>query len=262
MSVWSRPLALLLLLVSAGTPAAFAQAGPEPAAARRVALVIGNGEYGVFPAVRSAKPDAGAVTVGLRAAGFVVTGAVDTRRDELFQAVEAFAATAAGAEMAVVYFSGQALDVGGAAYLMPTDALPAATEDVGLQALSVAAVLDAIEGASALRMVIIDADLNPFVSSDGVDRAAMAARQREPEPGSALLFSTRPDQPRDVPEYPAPGITAISILMELAAPEVAVDAFVAGVSRRVNEATGGAQSPELFGTTAPDIFLRGGPANP
>ncbi len=253
MRAWGTFLAVIVV-ATLGVAPALAQA---PGA--RVALVIGNGDYAVLPFVPSAKPDAGAVTAAFRTSGFVVTVATDLRRDELADRIEAFGATVAGAEVAIVYFSGQALDAGGAVYLLPTDAAPERAEDLDRQAVAVVSVLDAIAGASAIRMVIVDADLNPFLSPGAEDRAGMVQRQRDPEPGSVVLLTALPGRPRQVPEPPMPGVAAVAILRELSAPEVTAAAFVTGVIRRILAATDNAQTPQGHGIPGDNILFRGGP---
>lgn len=153
-------LILLGLLVTALWPA-------DAHAERRVALVVGNAAYERAPKLDNPLDDAGAVADLLRGAGFEV---VDARYDlgslQFKRVVREFADTVRGAEIAVVYYAGHGIEIGGTNYLIPTDARLASDLDAEDEALSLDRIVRILEPAKRLRLVILDACRdNPFINS-------------------------------------------------------------------------------------------------
>lgn len=136
----------------------------ESFADKRVALVIGNSDYQHASRLPNPVNDAGAVSILLQSAGFEV---VETRNDltnrEMRRIVNDFTDKTRGADIAVVFFAGHGIEVGGNNYLIPTDAALARDIDVEDEAISLERILKVIEPARRLRLVILDACRdNPF----------------------------------------------------------------------------------------------------
>ena len=136
-----------------------------PAAAeKRVALVVGNSAYQNVGQLRNPANDAKAVADLLKASGFEVV----THRDnlgslEFKRALREFTLAARDADIAVVYFAGHGLEVKGTNYLIPVDAKLATDYDAEDEAVSLNRIIDAVEPAKLLRVVILDACRdNPF----------------------------------------------------------------------------------------------------
>jgi uncharacterized caspase-like protein len=125
---------------------------------KRVALVLGISKYQNVPQLTNPDNDATAMGDVFRQIGFDV---VDLRRDlgvaELRRAVREFAAVAAGADMAVVYYAGHGIEADGVNYLIPADARLLSDFDVEDETVSLDRVLQAINPAKRLRLVILDA---------------------------------------------------------------------------------------------------------
>ena len=93
-------------------------------AEKRVALVIGNSTYQSAPILENATSDSDAVAALLKSAGFEF---VDSRKNltstSIRRAIREFTETARDADVAVVYYAGHGIEISGANYLIPTDAL-------------------------------------------------------------------------------------------------------------------------------------------
>lgn len=131
---------------------------------KRVALVLGVSNYQNVPRLANPDSDAAAISDVFKQVGFDV---VDLRRDlgvsEMRRAVREFAATAADADMAVVYYAGHGIEVDGVNYLIPADAKLLSDFDVDDEAVPLDRILQAINPARRLRLVILDACRdNPF----------------------------------------------------------------------------------------------------
>jgi uncharacterized caspase-like protein len=134
---------------------------------KRVALVIGNSAYRNVPALPNPANDAAAMALLFKNAGF---DSVDMRRDvgvsELRRAVREFADKSQDADIAVVFYAGHGIEVGGGNYLVPIDARLASDFDIEDETVSLDRISQAIEPARRLRLVILDACRdNPFAKT-------------------------------------------------------------------------------------------------
>jgi uncharacterized caspase-like protein len=131
---------------------------------KRVALIFGVSNYQNVPQLTNPDNDAVAMSDVFKQVGFEV---VELRRDlgvyEMRRAVREFAAIAADADMAIVYYAGHGIEVDGVNYLIPADAKLLSDFDVEDEAVSLDRILQAINPAKRLRLVILDACRdNPF----------------------------------------------------------------------------------------------------
>jgi hypothetical protein len=151
-----KPL-LVGLLVSLVLSAAHAE--------KRVALVIGNSNYANVRPLLNPEKDASAIAALFRSAGFdVVEARSNLNASAMRRAFRGFSDTARGSDIAVVYYAGHGIEVDGANYLLPTDAVLERDLDVEDEAFSVERVVRVLEPARRLRLIILDACRdNPFV---------------------------------------------------------------------------------------------------
>jgi uncharacterized caspase-like protein len=107
---------VLAALWATACPAHAAETKPRP----RTALVIGNARYesAVGP-LRNSVNDAKAVAKTLRGLDFTVIEEHNVSRNELFGAVAKFRAKLPGTEVALFYYAGHGISVGGSNYLIP-----------------------------------------------------------------------------------------------------------------------------------------------
>jgi tetratricopeptide (TPR) repeat protein len=141
-------------------------AGPAAPASKRVALVIGNSAYQKVARLNNAHNDAAAVAAALRKVGFAtVQVRQDLPHEQFVDALKRFADQAAGAEWAVIYYAGHGIEVNGANYVIPTNATLASDTQVPFETIPLDHLLLSVEGASKLRLVMLDACRdNPFLA--------------------------------------------------------------------------------------------------
>jgi hypothetical protein len=174
----------LLVLLSALAPAY---------AARRIALLIGNGDYTGVSQLKNPKNDAKLVAASFTRAGFdQVSTKFNLARDELIATLRAFEDEAAQADVAVIYFSGHGFEINGENYIVPVDARLLSDRDVEDEAVSLSRVLRTVEGARRLRLVILDACRdNPFLVRMSRARATKSVAKGlthvEPRLGETLV---------------------------------------------------------------------------
>lgn len=131
----------------------------------RIALVIGNSNYSNVGTLANAGNDAKVFAERLGNLGFSkVELALDLPREKIASALSDFAQQADKADWALVYYAGHGIEMAGVNYLIPVDAKLSADSDVQAEAVPLNHVLDAVEGARRLRLVILDACRdNPFL---------------------------------------------------------------------------------------------------
>jgi uncharacterized caspase-like protein len=104
----------LFLSTIVGTAASFA--------ADRVALVIGNGAYQKVPALPNPPRDATDIGRALERLNFKVTQVTNANASEMRKAIVEFGRASEGSEMAVIFYAGHGMEMGGENWLIPIDA--------------------------------------------------------------------------------------------------------------------------------------------
>src|SRR5262245_23931431 len=177
-----------------GLDAAAAQTG------KRVALVIGNARYEHIPPLPNVPNDAKVMAALFEAARFdSVVVLHDQRVAELRRERLDFAERAAGADMAVVFYAGHGIEVDRVNYLIPVDARLNSDLAVKDETVSLDRLLELMEPARRLRVVILDACReNPFVKSMRLTAATRSVTRGlgRVEAGGAntlIAFATEPN---------------------------------------------------------------------
>jgi Caspase domain len=131
---------------------------------KRVALVVGNSSYQHVAKLPNPSSDASAIAEMFRKAGFdVVDLQLDAGNLEFKRAIRRFEDAASGADMAVAFFAGHGLELKGTNYMIPIDARLADERDAPDEAIALDRIVEAVDGAKRLRLVIVDACRdNPF----------------------------------------------------------------------------------------------------
>lgn len=135
-------------------PAEEADPGDDPL---RVALTIGNAAYEHVTPLHTPLDDAAELASALERLGFSVVRLADTDRAALESGLREFREKAANAEVAVVYYAGHGASNTGTRYLIPVDAQVTSPVDADGAAVALDLVMDAVEPASELRLIMLDA---------------------------------------------------------------------------------------------------------
>jgi uncharacterized caspase-like protein len=132
----------------------------------RVALVIGNSAYRHAPMLPNPTHDAGDMAAALGRLGFSVNKIDDADFNTMRLALLDLGRQARGAEMAVVYYAGHGMEVGGENWLIPVDAQLKTDLDAEGEAIGLKTATLAVTGASKLGLVMLDACReNPFATT-------------------------------------------------------------------------------------------------
>jgi outer membrane protein assembly factor BamD (BamD/ComL family) len=143
---------------------------------KRVALVIGNYSYRNVEQLLNPKNDALTIAKMFKEMGFDQVDLVtDVGNLEFKRAIRRFADASADADVAVVYYAGHAIEVGGVNYILPVDAKLASDRDVEDEAIDLDRIVDS-DRAKKLRLVIVDACRdNPFLAAKQQQQAVRSA---------------------------------------------------------------------------------------
>jgi Caspase domain len=227
----------------------------HPASAeKRVALVVGNSNYKNAAVLPNPVNDAGAIASTLKGAGFdIVDSRLDLSAAEMRRVLRDFADQARDSDVAVVYYAGHGLEIEGTNYLIPTDATLQRDTDIYDEAFSLDRILQAIEPAKQLRLVIVDACRNnPFaekmkrrVSSRSVSRGL--ARIDPPTTNTLVAFAAKAGLTAlDGNSKNSPYATAL--VKHIATPGLDVRRAFGFVRDDVLQATGYRQEPYVYGS--------------
>jgi hypothetical protein len=158
---WCIRLALLAMLAPG---LAFATSA-STLADTRVALVVGNSAYQYVPALPNPLNDANDVAATLERLGFSVRRLADASFDDLRRALLEFGPRARSAEIALVFFAGHGMEIGGENWLIPVDAALKTDLDVEHEAIGLKSIMPMVAAASKLGLVVLDACRNnPFAA--------------------------------------------------------------------------------------------------
>ncbi len=227
-------------------------------AEKRVALIIGNASYAHIAHLPNVRNDAAAMFELLRSADF---GEIDVVHnlgvDQLRRAIKMFAGKATDADVAVLYYAGHGIEVGQTNYLIPVDARLATDFDVEDETVPLDRVLQAMEPARRLRLVILDACReNPFLKSmkRTVATRSVGRGLARVEPSAAntlIAFSTKPNAVAEDGKGPNSPFTA-ALVKHLLTPGLDLRAL-GKVRDEVLAATGGRQEPYVTSSLGGEV---------
>ena len=136
----------------------------DGASAKRLALVLGNSRYQNAPVLGNPANEAQDLAQSLRSLGFDVIEQHDANRDAMVKALRDFAEQLPGADVALFFYDGHGLKMGGENYLLPVDAKIATPADVRFNTVDLSDIQGEMEGTGRTSIIILDACRdNPFM---------------------------------------------------------------------------------------------------
>jgi caspase domain-containing protein len=245
-----------IFLVVLSTDAAWAE--------RKVALVVGNTQY-KNPSLVLLNPrnDAEDVADVLRSLDFEVVLTVDANKRDFDLAMTQFARMATGADAALFYYAGHALQYQGRNYLMPTDGELEDEVSLRYQMVLLDDVRAAVERADGVKIIILDACRNnPVVDNlrrkmAGMSRSIEATRglaRIDKALGMVVAYSTAADDvAADGSGRNSPFTGAL--LRRLKEPGLEIGSMFRRIAADVNEKTNGRQRPETYVSLIGEYYL-------
>ncbi|TAE27779.1 MAG: peptidase C14 caspase catalytic subunit p20 [Cytophagales bacterium] len=168
------------------------------AAEKRIALVIGNSEYPNGNRLPNPVNDAAKIAQKLRAVGFEVLEKKNTTQSDLRKIVAQFGSTLQNQkyDVALLFYAGHGMSVGGKNYLIPIDITPESETEVKLLAVSANDILEQMNNETnheRTNVMILDACRdNPLTRSWTRSTAGKGLADMSAQAGSLIAFSTKP----------------------------------------------------------------------
>ena len=225
------------------------------AADRRVALVIGNAAYKNASSLSNTINDSKAIANLFKSVGFeVIISRTDLGVVEFKRAVREFLFTAENSDIAVVYYAGHGVEIGGTNYLVPVDAKLGRDYDVEDEAVALDRIIWALQSVKRLRLILLDACRdNPFpakLRSAGTTRATPKGGLTKIEDVSADTLVAYAAKAGSV-SYDGDGVNspyATALVKHLTEPGLDVRIALGRVRDEVLAMTGGRQEPFIYGS--------------
>jgi uncharacterized caspase-like protein len=229
----------------------------EPArTAPRVALVMGVSDYPGALKLPNPVNDANGISAALKELNFEVITVVNPGRAEFIDALQRFGRRIDGAEAALFYYSGHAIQIHGVNYLLPKDIrLDRDENTLALEAVTLQDVLGMMKEHAAIKLAFLDACRdNPYAAelqrsagklgrSASVQRGLAPERLSDGELDMTLVFAALPGRTAaDGSGGNSPFTQAI--LHNIRSPGASLDDVLNDVTRDVSDATNGEQIPE------------------
>lgn len=234
---------------------------------RRIAMIIGNGQYPYIGNLKNAQNDAVKIAAALKARGYEIIGPDGTAapftnltKAQIEAALDAFQEQAKTAEIALIWYSGhgssfQIADRQKDNFLLPVDFRSNDAKDILVKGVSLERMKRAVIPSSRLRVLIIDAcrDNSVEVPTRGIKRGLLAEARND---DTVVMFSTQAGEQADDGDGDLSPF-AEGFLEELAAnPKDTVLNFLTAVAGRVRVKTEAEQIPEIFtNLTDPKLTL-------
>ena len=221
--------------------AALALASLGALAADRVALLIGNNNYGSAP-LRNAVNDAHDLGEALKELGFQVIVRENASRKDMIDAIREFGQAIDGASTALFFYAGHAMQFKDRNYLIPIDAAMGSEEDVTFFSVEIGQIFDRMDRArTRFNFIILDACRdNPFAASFKVSSQGLA--QMSSPSGTMIAYATAPGSVA-ADGFGRNGIYTKHILQNIRVPDLPVEIMFKRVREGVERETRRLQTP-------------------
>ncbi|MCL2384841.1 MAG: caspase family protein, partial [Alphaproteobacteria bacterium] len=229
---------------------------------KRVALVIGNSQYTLIsPKLANPSNDAHDLAEALKGIGFEVILKTDIGKGDFDRSLAEFARKASGADTALFYYAGHGLQYQRQNYFLPVDIKVEDAPDVEFTAIGMDRVLEAIDKANGVKVLILDACRdNPLakqVLTRGVGGSGELMRglaRLDRTEGLIIAYATAPDQvAQDGSGRNSPFTEAL--IRRIKEPGLEIGTMFRRVTSDVFERTNGRQRPEISISLLTDYFL-------
>ena len=217
---------------------------------RRIALVIGNGNYqqSELPKLANPSHDAEDIAKALRSFGFEVLERKNLTLEAMNRAISEFGSKIGGSEAALFYYAGHGIQVKNQNYLIPVNAKIESEASVPYQGVNLNQILDEMDnGKSGANIVLLDACRNNPISGkfrSGATRG-LASPGISPK-GTVIVYATDPGNVA-ADGNGRNGLFTAGLLTAFKGKDLSLDGILSVASAAVEDASGNTQTPYVNG---------------
>lgn len=217
-------------------------------AAKRVALVIGNSAYANATELENPANDAADMAAALSDLGFIVVKGIDLDNRGMREKVREFSNSLRGADTAMLYYAGHAMQVNGQNYLAPVDTKLEFESDLDFETIPLKFIQSQMEREAKTTLLFLDACRdNPLTRSFKASTRSQGAgrglaKEDLASSGILIAFATNPENVAlDGTGRNSPFTRAM--LDNIRRPGVEISSLMTDVRVQVVKDTGGQQTP-------------------
>ena len=233
-----------------------------PSKTKRIALVIGNGNYQFTSTLDNPVNDATDMTAALKSLGFEVISGTNQSRREMQNLIRRFGNRLADTKgVGLFFYAGHGVAAAGVNYLIPVDADIQAEDEIDDFSISMNFLLGKLDSAkNGFNMIILDACRNnPFARSwrnyrDIGDQGGLA-RVNAPT-GTLIAYATKPGDVASDGDG-RNGLYTSSLLKQMKVQNVDVTKMLQNVRADVLEKSGNKQVPFDESSLVGDFYFAG-----
>ncbi len=239
-------------------------AGQAAWAEKRVALVIGNSNYEIAPALSNPRNDAADIAAALKRLNFEVTLGLDLTVAQFDNVVDAFTVVAKDADVALFFYSGHGVQIDKRGYLAPVN-VKVETESSALRELvAIQEIVSKIENVAKVSVILLDACRDSPLQERLRRVAKEQSKDLVPPKGlppvsvvgsnTLIVYATVPGETANDGAGRNSPFTG-SLLKHIETPGLAVEIMFARVTADVLKKTGGKQQPERYSRLQTELVL-------
>ena len=229
---------------------------------KRIALVIGNGQYILGNSLKNPRNDAEAMKKQLGLLGFTVIYRLDRTYAELQKDISEFGREAKNYDLALFYYAGHGIQYADENFLVPVNAQLEYEETVRAECVSLNLVLDNLRGADVkVGVLILDACRTlPFKRNWVSKRRTLGTpeglRPMTPPSGTLIAYAADVNQTADDNPTEPNGLYTSILLKYLKVPGLTLEQIFKHTRSEIIEKTGKKQEPAEYNKmTGEDIIL-------
>lgn len=240
--------------------------GSAEAREKRIALVVGIADYQTIPALNNTLNDSELIAQTLESLSFEVTKLTNAGLEQFRGTIKDFAFRSETADVALVYFAGHGMEVGGQNLLIPADSTATNRREAAATSVSLKEILNAVDRARQLRIVILDSCRDDPFRKEGEEQVTVTVSGNRtigmappsPERGTLVAYAAKDGAVAHDGEG-ANSPFALALSQNLRSPNIEIGLMFRQVRDAVLRETRNQQEPHTYGSLSGDpYFLAGG----
>ncbi|MGD0581497.1 MAG: caspase domain-containing protein [Bacteroidales bacterium] len=224
---------------------------------KRIALVIGNGNYVAGMPLANPENDAKAMKSALQSVGFTVMEYENLTQSQMKKAMDDFGEKLKGNDVGLFFYAGHGIQAKGYNYLIPVDATLKSEEEVEYDCVQADRILAKMEsGGTKVNIIILDACRNnPFERSWTRSATGRGLAFMNAPTGSLIAYATSPGSTASDGSGNN-GLYTSAILESIKIPNITIIEMFQNVRNIVTQKSGKQQTPWESTSLSGNFYFR------